>query len=74
MARAVDGPLSLVQGRRPEDVSYSGSSAHLHELWIRLRAAVRSVLEAVTIADLIEGYLAPEVRSLVEDSDAWLPR
>jgi Rrf2 family protein len=73
VARAVDGPLALVQGRRPEDVKYSGSSVHLHELWIGLRAAVRSVLEAVTIADLASGYLPPAVRSLVDDGDAWLP-
>jgi Rrf2 family protein len=74
VARAVDGPLALVQGRRPEDVSYTGSSEHLHELWIGLRAAVRSVLDEVTIADLASGYLPPTVRSLVDDSDAWLPR
>jgi Rrf2 family protein len=74
VARVVDGPLALVQGRRPEDVTYHGSSAHLHELWIGLRAAVRSVLDEVTIADLAIGYLPPAVRSLVDDDDAWLPR
>jgi Rrf2 family protein len=74
VARAVDGPLALVQGRRPEDVSYTGSSEHLHELWIGLRSAVRSVLDEVTIADLASGYLPPAIRSMVDDDDAWLPR
>ena len=74
ISRAVDGPLALVQGQRPEHVSYSGSSEHLHELWICLRAAVRSVLESVTLADLLSGELPPLVRSMVDDPDAWLPR
>ncbi|MEQ8842067.1 MAG: Rrf2 family transcriptional regulator [Acidimicrobiales bacterium] len=74
IARVVDGPLALVQGRRPEEVTYTGSSQHLHELWIGLRAAVRAVLEGVTLADLAVGHLPPDVRSLVDDSDAWLPR
>lgn len=74
VSRAVDGPLALVQGQRPEDVTYAGSSQHLHELWIGLRAALRSVMEAVTIADLLAGKLPVAVRSLVDDADAWQPR
>ncbi|HEU5084904.1 MAG TPA: Rrf2 family transcriptional regulator [Acidimicrobiales bacterium] len=74
VSRAVDGPLSLVQGVRPEHVSYDGASEHLVELWIGLRAAVRSVLEGVTIADVLAGRLPPEVQRLVDDPAAWLPR
>ena len=74
VSRAVDGPLSLVQGERPENVSYEGASEHLAELWIGLRAAVRSVLEAVTVADVLAGDLPAEVRRLVDDPDAWRPR
>lgn len=74
VSRAVDGPLALVQGQRPECVTYSGTSQHLQELWIGLRAAVRSVMEAVTIADLVGGELPSAVRSLVDDADAWQPR
>ena len=74
VARAVDGPLALVQAQRPEDVRYEGSSEHLVALWIGLRAAVRSVMEAVTIADVLAGELPPEVQALVEDPDAWVPR
>lgn len=74
VSRAVDGPLALVQGQRPEHITYAGTSQHLHELWIGLRAAVRSVMEAVTIADLVKGELPREVRSLIDDPDSWEPR
>ena len=74
IARAVDGPLTLIQGQRPESVSYAGSSRHLHELWIGLRAALRAVLETVTVEDLVRGQLPADVRSLVDDPDAWLSR
>lgn len=73
VSRAVDGPLALVQGQRPERVTYAGTSQYLQELWIGLRAAVRSVMEGVTIADLLRGQLPPAVRSLVDDADAWQP-
>jgi Rrf2 family protein len=74
IARAVDGPLTLVQGQRPETVSYSGSSLHVHELWIGLRAALRSVMESVTLDTLVRGDLPEDVQALVDDPDAWLPR
>jgi Rrf2 family protein len=73
VSRAVDGPLALVQGQRPEQIRYEGTGANLGELWIGLRAAVRSVLETVTIADLLAGDLPDTVRALVDDPDAWLP-
>lgn len=74
VSRAVDGPLALVQGQRPENVTYAGSSRHLPDLWIGLRAAVRSVMESVTIDDLLRGELPDEVRSMVADPDSWAPR
>lgn len=72
--RAVDGPLALVQGERPEAVRYDGASEHLADLWVGLRAAVRSVLEEVSLADLVDGRLPASVRDLVDDPDAWRPR
>lgn len=74
VARAVDGPLQLVQGRRPETVTYQGASEHLADLWVGLRAAVRSVMEVVTIDDLLRGQLPKGVQALVDDPDAWIPR
>jgi Rrf2 family protein len=73
-ARCVDGPLTLVASQRPERVVYTGASAGLEELWVGLRAAVRGVLEAVTIADLAAGRLPDNVRALVDGPGAWRPR
>ncbi|KAA0233651.1 MAG: putative HTH-type transcriptional regulator [Acidimicrobiales bacterium] len=73
VSRLVDGPLALVQGRRPEDTEYGSTSRHLNKLWVGLRAAVRSVMENVTVADLLSGDLPPQVMALVDNPDAWLP-
>src|SRR5579862_9646570 len=62
--RAVDGPLANVRGGRPEDVSYSGSAEPLREVWIAVRASLRKVLEAVTIADVAGGDLPAGVEEL----------
>lgn len=74
VARAVDGPLTLVHGQRPEHRTYTGSSEHLHDLWIGLRAAMRSVMETVTLTDLVTGKLSPELRALIDNPDAQLAR
>jgi Rrf2 family protein len=71
VARAVDGPLALVHGQRPETVVYFPPSQHLGELWVGLRAAIRSVMEQVTLANLLADQLPPVLRDLVADPDAW---
>ena len=38
-----------------------------------MRASLRSVLEAVTLADVAGGELPSVVRDLVADPDAWAP-
>ena len=58
--RATDGPLASVRGYRPEDVRYAGTAVRLSEVWLAVRASLRTVLEHVTIADLAAGPL-PEV-------------
>jgi Rrf2 family protein len=72
--RAVDGPLAAVRGRRPEETEYAGSASHLGELWVALRAAVRGVLDEVTLEQVATGALPAEVRRLVDTPDAWRPR
>jgi Rrf2 family protein len=72
--RAVDGPLANVRGHRPEQVAYQGAAEPLREVWISVRAALRSVLDLVTVADLAEGRLPETVAQLARDPDAWLPR
>lgn len=71
--RAVDGPLANVRGGRPEEVEYAGSAVPLREVWIAVRASLRRVLEAVSLADVARGTLPAEVESLAGDLDAWLP-
>ena len=51
--RAIDGPLALVRGLRPEHLTYPESGERVQELWLRLREAERSVLDGTTIADLV---------------------
>jgi Rrf2 family protein len=72
--RAVDGPLAEVRGRRPEETSYSGDAEHLQELWVAVRAAVRSVLDEVTLEDVVRGRLPGHVKRLVTAPDAWQSR
>jgi Rrf2 family protein len=71
--RAVDGPLANVRGVRSELLSYEGSAHRLRDVWIAVRASLRSVLERVTLADVAGGELPDHVRALAEDPDAWAP-
>ena len=71
--RAVDGPLANVRGVRSEQVAYQGSATSLREVWVAVRASLRSVLENVTLADLARGELPESVRALAADPDAWAP-
>ena len=71
--RVADGPLADVRGVRPESVAYAGHAAALAEVWVAVRAAVRAVLEQVTLADVAEGRLPDVVADLTRDEDAWVP-
>jgi Rrf2 family protein len=72
--RAVEGPLANVRGERPERVEYPAGTGSLQELWIATRAALRSVLDETTLADLAAGRLPPGPRRLAGSPDAWEPR
>ena len=69
--RAVEGPLAAVQGTRPETLSYEGAAEHLPEVWVALRASLRSVLEHVTLADLASGKLPAVVKERTRVKDSW---
>jgi Rrf2 family protein len=71
--RAVEGPLANVRGVRPDSVTYQGAAEPLREVWIAVRASLRSVLEEVTLADVASGELPGVVRELVADPEAWAP-
>lgn len=72
--RALDGPLAEVRGLRPEMTAYEGAAAHLQDVWVATRAAIRSVLERVTLEDMVKGRLPAPVAKLVSDPDSWEPR
>jgi len=69
--RAVDGPLANVAGTRPNLLEYQGSSEKLRDIWVGVRAALRSVLEETTLADMANKKLPGHVEKLVADRDAW---
>ena len=52
--RAVSGPLAGVRGMRPETLEYQGEATHLQDVWIAVRAALREVLEHVTLGRFCE--------------------
>lgn len=71
VVRALDGPLAAVRGLPPENSDYKGAAQHLIEVWIATRAAVRAVMENVTLDDIHEGRLSSEVSGLLEQPGAW---
>ena len=72
--RAVDGPLAGVRGLRPEETSYQGAADNLPDLWVAVRAAVRDVVDEVSLAELVSGRMPAHVRKLTTRPDAWQPR
>jgi Rrf2 family protein len=73
VVRAVEGPIANVRGIGPEAVEYAGTAAALRDVWVAMRASLRSVLERVTIADVARGELPADVAALVHDPEAWQP-
>ena len=71
VVRAVDGPLANVAGTKPNALHYEGSAEQLREVWVGVRAALRSVLEETTIADVAAKSLPEHVQAMVADQDAW---
>jgi Rrf2 family protein len=70
--RALDGPLAEVRGYRPELTTYDGAAENLQQVWVAVRASLRSVLEKVSLADVIAGTLPAHVRRMTADPDAWV--
>jgi Rrf2 family protein len=72
--RAVEGPLANIQGIPPEELHPEGSAAALRDVWVAVRASLRRVLEAVTLADIASGRLPDDVAALTADPAAWRVR
>lgn len=72
--RRLEGPLAEVRNERPEQARYEGSAEHLQDVWVAVRAALRGVLDEVTLASVLSGDLPVSVARLLEAPDAWQPR
>ena len=69
--RAVEGPLATVRGERAEQLDYGEDTGALQDMWIAVRASLRSVLEKVTLADVVSADLPRSVQKLVDDPASW---
>jgi Rrf2 family protein len=74
VVRALDGPLAAVRGARPEDAEYTGPATRLQDVWVATRAALRQVLDEVTLADIARDELPRRVSDLTKEPAAWEPR
>lgn len=72
--RVLDGPLAAVRGLRPENVNYVGPAAHLQDVWVGVRTALRDVLENVSLADVVTGEFGTQLTELLSQPDAWVSR
>jgi Rrf2 family protein len=64
--RIIDGPLVNLRDSHLRELAYGGASEPLEQVWMAVRSSVRSVLEKVTVADLVSGSLPKSVRSLAD--------
>jgi Rrf2 family protein len=69
--RATEGPMAQVRGEAAEDLEYPEPVTALQEVWVAVRAAVRDVLEGVTVEDVARGTLPDRVRELARDPRSW---
>jgi Rrf2 family protein len=71
VVRAVSGPLATIRGVRPPAVQYNTAAEPLKEVWVAVRANIRTVLERVTLADLASGKLPAAIKKITGDPSAW---
>jgi Rrf2 family protein len=72
--RAVDGPLASVRGEAPEDLDYEGAAENLQSVWIAVRASLRTVVDELTLADVVAGRMPAHMKRLIDAPDAWSRR
>jgi Rrf2 family protein len=57
VVRAMDGPLLRVHGVHPDELRYPESTVAVATLWSAVRAGMTTLLEQVTLRDLVAGDL-----------------
>ena len=65
--RAIDGPLANVHDTSLASLSYPGPAQPLREVWMAVRTSLRSVLEVVTLSDLVNGELPSRVQAMAKE-------
>jgi Rrf2 family protein len=60
--RAIDEPLASVHDESVATLRYPGPAEPLRDVWMAVRSSLRSVLERVSIADLVSANLPLTVR------------
>lgn len=72
VVRVMEGPLALVHGHRPEQMTYTGPAECLQDVWVALRAAVREVLESTTLEQVATSTLPAAVTARNGDARSWV--
>ena len=72
--RAVEGPLANIHENAPEELHYPGAAEKLRDVWVAVRAALRSVLENVTLEELASGTLPWRIDAILNNPEAWMKR
>ncbi len=70
--RAVEGPLAWVRDERPGSVQYQGNSEGLEQVWVAVRASLRSVIDHVSIDQIVAHELPEAVTRYTRDPQAWV--
>lgn len=70
--RALEGPLAGIRGARPESVVYEGGATAVLDVWLAVRVSMRSVLEEITLRDLVEGKFPDHVAAAAAEARAEL--
>jgi Rrf2 family protein len=71
IVRAVTGPLASVRGTRPPALDYQPTAEPLREVWIALRANIRTILDHVTLHHLATGKLPTTITRITRNPEAW---
>ena len=71
IVRVIDGPLAAVRGVRPSETQFPAPAEPLRDVWVAVRASLRSILENVSLADIVRGELPETVTELTADASAW---
>lgn len=66
---SMEGSLVEINGRPPELAIYGGAAVHLQEVWLAARASLCTVLETVTLEDIVTGRLPLLVGRLADPVD-----